>query len=261
MRLEVIPARGAPPRLAALWREEQEAVLLQNAFPRAADVVQRLEQAALPRLRFGRQFEAWSYGRGLDRAGTDLDGFFDGVHPFLKQVEEVLSGIWSPLPWILQQLRLQAGDAPLEIPSENGRMYLPFTIRELPVGGCLPPHAELEQLRRPPYARFREQIEPHTILSWFIMLQHPESGGELAIWSLRYTELGEAQFHRDHTDPTPLLTGRPCTKITPEAGDLLIFDGGRNVHAVQPVGGGRSRWTLGGFVAARRGQPGWWAWA
>lgn len=261
MRLDILPATDTGPHLNALWRGEKEAVLLQNALPQAADVVCCLERAALPRLRFGQQFEAWSYGRGLDRAGTDYAGFFAGVSPFMKQVEEVLDGIWSPLPWMLQQLQARAGDLPLEVPTENGRPYLPFTIRELPVGGCLPPHAELEQLRRPPYAHFREQIDPQTLISWFVTLQDAESGGELAIWSLHYAELGEAQFHRDHTDLSTLLPGRPCTKIAPKAGDLLIFDGGRNVHAVQPVGGSRSRWTLGGFVAARRGQPGWWAWA
>jgi hypothetical protein len=261
MRLELVPATGAPPRLEALWRGEIDALLLPKALPQAAEVVARLEQAKLPRLRFGQQFEAWSYGRGLDRAGQDLTGFFEEVGPFLKQVEEALGEVWSPLPWLLQQLQAQAGGILLEVPAENGRSYLPFTIRELPVGGCLPPHAELEQLRRPPYAHFREQIEPHTLLSWFVTLQAAEVGGELAVWSLRYTELGEAQFHRDHSDPSSLLTGRSCTKIAPEAGDLLIFDGGRNVHAVQTVAGHRSRWTLGGFVAARRGQPGWWAWA
>ena len=107
----------------------------------------------------------------------------------------------------------------------------------------------------------REQIAPDTLLSWLVMLRPAAAGGAVRVWDLRFAALGAGHFHRGHTAAEGLLHGRAFTDLTPPAGALLVFDGGRNVHAVTPVEGPRCRWTMGGFLARRRDAPGWWAWA
>jgi hypothetical protein len=46
----------------------------------------------------------------------------------------------------------------------------------------------------------------------------------------------------------PLLGEAEWMAISPRAGDLLVFDGGRYFHRVAKVKGSRIRYTIGGFM-------------
>jgi hypothetical protein len=45
-----------------------------------------------------------------------------------------------------------------------------------------------------------------------------------------------------------------------EAGDLIVFDGGRHYHRVLPNQGESRRWTIGGFLSLSRAGTESWVW-
>ena len=109
---------GAPgPGLEALWGGEIDALVIPEALPAAPALVSRLDgDHALPRLAFGQQFAAWSYGRGIDRAGGDLDAFFAQVDPFVAAVNALFAGLISPVDWMFSTLGALTGGEALAIP-------------------------------------------------------------------------------------------------------------------------------------------------
>ncbi len=206
-------------------------------------------QHTLGQYRFAPGFPGWTYGLNLDLAPSDLDDY-------TAQVEDTLSGLLDLFGWplfehIFKQLERLAQPCPLEVPqSQAGKPYLPVTIRRLPEGGLLPPHVGNEQKGRAPYSDLNTKIGSESMMSYFLMLQTPERGGELRVHDIQDSELTSDDFFRGRLQVDHRLeAGVQHEDVVPQAGDLLVFDGGRWVHEVLQVQGGRTRWTLGGFLA------------
>ena len=219
------------------------------------------QKHSLARYRFAPGFPGWTYGLNLDLAGPDLNAY-------TAQVDDTLSGLQDVFGWplfqhVFETLEDLAKPLPLEVPqSAGGKPYLPVTIRCLPHDGLLPPHIGNEQKGRGPYAELNAKIGDESMMSYFLMLQTPESGGELRIHDIQDAQLTPDDFFRGRLQVDHRLKSdtRHFT-VTPQAGDLLIFDGGRWVHEVLRVIGPRTRWTLGGFLSFSRDKDRVWIWA
>ena len=194
----------------------------------------------------GVQFEAYSLGLGLDHAQPDLEGYLDGVEPW----ERACDGLGAAIDRRLHEVLTARAAAPIARPrGPDGRPYLGTTLRRLPPGGLIPPHCENEQMGRGPFEHLNGLIDGETLISFFLTLAPPESAGALAVHDLSFAELNEAVMFKGRTRVAHLLADRAAVRVTPAAGELLIFDGGRRIHQVEAVGGGRDRWTAGGFLA------------
>lgn len=168
-----------------------------------------------------------------DRIGTLFDVDFVGR----------VAGVLSTL----------GGGRPAVVPEEEGRgSYVPATLRFLPPGrGVMHAHTANEFCNAwDAYAHLREIARMWNSLSYFVVGQAPDSGGELTLYDLMWDDtpddvraLGMSQERDD------LLARFDTSPIRLTAGDMIVFTGGRIWHRVTPVDGATERVTIGGFVA------------
>lgn len=161
---------------------------------------------------------------------------------------------FDPHQRIAEVLSPMAGGAALLAPGAPGRSYLPGQLRKWLPGRSLPAHIGNE------FHSDREdsavddlaattRVRDH--LSYFVVLQAPESGGALSVYELTEQEedgrrlgpFGLADRDDSFFDEVPRV------QFTPVVGDLIVFGGGWRWHRVDPVGGSTERITYGGFCA------------
>lgn len=106
------------------------------------------------------------------------------------------------------------------------------------------------------FSHLSERSHVKDQLSYFLMLQPAEAGGELRLFDIEWKDV-ETRLHGD-----TVLEGKDGKKydldhprqvkyqdIKPEAGDMITFAGGQIWHRVEYVQGSRRRLTLGGFLS------------
>jgi hypothetical protein len=144
--------------------------------------------------------------------------------------------------------------------SQKGR-HTHSTIRIYPPkGGFIAAHCGNYFQQEFPdfYKHLGSQIEVKNQLSYFVTIQKPEKGGELTLFDLLWEE-GQTKVDPNE-DNELILPGNQKLDITqngslkrrkiePDAGDLLLFSGGRIWHRIEPIIGQIPRITLGGFLA------------
>ncbi len=245
--------RGA---LDELWQGDLQVLLLRGVFSPdvMARVVARLERdgAGFDELRFGPEFHAYMLGMGLDFAPS-LERYLDGVAPWRRACVALFDGLGDFEAKMDQVFATLGGERTVAVPELQGRACLPDSFRRLPPTGLIPPHAELEQTTRPPYAPFNPLIDGVTLMSYFVCLAPGDAGGELSLHDFTWAEIDAALMHRGRTRVDQALPARARSTFRPGPGDMIVFDGGRYVHQVLPVEGQVTRWTGGGFVARARG--------
>jgi hypothetical protein len=246
-------ASGALPlrdRLTPIMQGQCVGLVLRNALPRAIAkaLVEAAEGGAFPSVE-ARYYQGRAYGPSLIVDGGPSEAYFaaagslSGFSSDGTDVEALMVRALSGL----------AGGQPLDrVEGRGGRRYAPLGIRTLEPGGSIHLHCENETRSFPAMVELSKQLSSDSILSFYVPLAEPEEGGDLEIYPLRFGEpSGEAltRVGRQGSVLDDLL--RKVTPIVPRlaVGDLLIFDAGRHFHRVTRVGGSRTRWTFGGFLA------------
>jgi hypothetical protein len=215
----------------------------------------------LPRVPMGSRFIGESLGLGLDRAvGERRADYLDAADVMERRLHR-LPG--EPLVALLEATlhRLASPRGVSRATDEAGRAFAPLVFRRLPTGGRIPPHAELEQLDRAPYASYKQRLEGSTIISFFLCLQASGAGGALRVHELSWRDYDHRHDHRGHTDPSEQLKGRAWQEPAIPTGSLVLFDSGRWFHEVTPVEGETTRWTAGGFIARAAGDDAYLYWS
>jgi hypothetical protein len=97
-------------------------------------------------------------------------------------------------------------------------------------------------------AHLRTTTTTRDHLSWFLVLQAPDGGGELSVFDREFEghaprDAAWGEGGRDDVDFDAL----PARRIPPRVGDLVVFGGGWRWHRVEDVRGTRPRVTYGGF--------------
>jgi hypothetical protein len=112
----------------------------------------------------------------------------------------------------------------------------------------------LFQEQSPVYYQAVESMKKEGQLSFFIVMQQPESGGELTLYDMVWEHVNGKDFPEnnefvlDKNGSKVFLNDVESKKFNPEPGDLLIFYGGKIWHRVEPIMGTKPRITLGGFI-------------
>jgi len=94
----------------------------------------------------------------------------------------------------------------------------------------------------------------HPQLSYFLVLQNSEEGGELTVYDLLWDERITKDYPENNEfliDPNGqrlYLKDLRAFAIKPKAGDVLVFSGGPIWHRVEEVKGNIPRITFGGFI-------------
>lgn len=224
-------------------------VYSEEEMARVYDRIENREKSFIRR-DFPVQYKTWFLGRFLDdstdpelpeyladtpRFRENLRSVFEGMTPYEDRLEDVLG-------------RISAGAA-VRIPSfRDGRSYAPATIRMLPPGGQISTHVGKEAGTRPAYTHLNTVVDSDNQISMFLTAQAPEAGGNLIVYSLKWSDIDERHIIDGRTAVEPLLETAEWAVYTTRPGDLLVFDGGRYFHRVSVVQGSRNRCTIGGFA-------------
>jgi hypothetical protein len=167
------------------------------------------------------------------------------------------------LPKILNDLFLQIGGSrAVSVPrgiKEEG--HYPFaTFRYLvPKQGMMAVHCGnyFQDAFRQVYEHLSSIVKVKNQMSFFIVLQEAEAGGELSVFNFRWQE-GQSKINPSEDKEIYLPNGKAYfidkdkgmqkVMLKPKAGDMILFQGGSIWHRVEPIRGQQNRITFGGFM-------------
>jgi hapalindole-type alkaloid chlorinase len=243
-----------PDALRDIYRGERGGLVIRGVYSKEdmARVVERLEvgQTDFPMMNLPASQRSYFLGLCLEGGDSTLKAYLDAAARFREQARRVYEGMIPFEERMETVFGALGGGRNVELAHfHDGRAFTPATIRILPVGGQLAPHCGNEMYNRPSYEYLNTFVDTTDQISFFLTLQEAEEGGGLIIYSLKWAEVGPDHILPDNRSNVGLLLGESeWMEVRPEAGDVLIFDGGRWLHRVDWVRGKRTRWTMGGFV-------------
>ncbi|MFT5779123.1 MAG: hypothetical protein ACI837_002080 [Crocinitomicaceae bacterium] len=190
-----------------------------------------------------------------------LKDYFTGCEKWPSESNDLLGLDFSDR--IESTFKKISGDRPIEIPKGyNGiGSYLNSSIRvNYPGKGFIMVHCGnyFQQEFSEFYDHLTSEVNVKDQLSYFVTVNPAEKGGELTLFDLLWEE---GQTKRDAradnlillADGSELDSGPDSPlkrqKVSPGAGDLLIFSGGPIWHKVELVEGNEERITMGGFLS------------
>jgi len=107
------------------------------------------------------------------------------------------------------------------------------------------------------YEDLTKKVAVENQMSFFIMLQEPDAGGELSLFNFRWkdgqtkdnpsedNEIIQPNGSRMNVNTNPNIIK---DKISPKKGDMILFQGGNIWHKVETIQGNLPRITFGGFI-------------
>ncbi len=204
------------------------------------------------------QFRIFSIGLALDTA-ENLEQYLSEASVFLPECREIFRDLIDYFDWAHRLLGKLSGGRPVGIPAMTERTYNPVTIRRLPAQGFIPPHCEMEQLNRPAYTHIKDLLGASPIISFFTTLRPPDQGGQVRVSTMRW---GDVEISADgRSNAASVIDDYESMTFLPNAGDFILFDGGRFYHEVIQVAGERPRWTIGGFLSESGDRQSVWYWS
>jgi hypothetical protein len=138
----------------------------------------------------------------------------------------------------------------VDIPvADDGRRYVPFTIRRLTDGKQIGLHHDYHY----PLALYNQlapTLDTRTLISFVVTLQRPEAGGELFVYAVTPDTPDPPKMPNGFQWDQEALERRfPFTSFQTNPGDLFLLASGRCLHRIGRVRGPRARISMGGFLA------------
>ncbi len=243
-----------PDALREIYSGKRGGLVVRGVYSREemARVVSRLEQSQekFPQMLLPATQKSYFLGLCLEGGDPTLQEYLAAAEHFRQETLPVFSGM-EPFESRVETLfRSLSGGRPVQLAHfGDGRAYTPATIRILPEGGQLAPHCGNEMFNRPSYTHLHSIVDDYDQISYFLTLQEPEGGGGLIIYALKWSDVGPDHILPDgRSNVGSLLAEAEWMEVRPQAGDVLMFDGGRYLHRVDWIKGKRTRWTMGGFL-------------
>ncbi len=166
----------------------------------------------------------------------------------------------DPLPYVKAALRgLNAGRPAAPPRYDEALSWSPYTVRALDPGVQIYAHHD-NHYHLKVYGHMSRALRRETIMSWVLVLQRPESGGDLIAYGLWGSDPNPPMLPTRFLDVEALEARFDRHAFDAGPGDLIIFDSGRHVHRVSPAEGSRPRVTMGGFMSLGvDGDVGFWS--
>lgn len=170
-----------------------------------------------------------------------------------SRTARILGRDGDPWPAIRPTLTALAGGRAATRPvGASGTPWPPFNVRRLDPGQQIYAHHDAHY-RLPIYDDLDGQLARTALLSWFVPLAMPDSGGALIVYGARGDDAELPYLPTRFLDHEALDRDFDLLEVALRPGDLVVFDSGRHVHRVSQVQGPRPRLTIGGFVGAYAG--------
>ena len=186
-----------------------------------------------------------SFGIVLLAKANDPNKYFPDVAVYRSELNKIFAtGYEARIEALLSKV---SGERKVELASENNQNYAPAQIRFMePNKGGLIIHKGSQFLEHQAFAHLKEIARLPEHLSYFLIIDKPESGGELIIY-----DLPQEEAKKDFDTLNKNSAFEKCDKkyIIPDIGDMVLFHGGTIWHKVADAKGSKSRISIGGFIA------------
>lgn len=239
-------ASNYPDGINQIYQGKIDGMLLKGVFSKAEmlEVKQKLESESddLETVRYGT-----TLGCVLMAAGSDIERYFKSAESFRAKLNKLFNTSFEArVEGVLSKM---SGGRKVEVARENDeRLYTPATVRFVyPNRGGMAAHKNNDFLDKPYYNHLNQVAKMVNALSYFIVIEKAEEGGDLLLYDL--SEKQSMTFTNDLD-----LESYSKTYITPDVGDMIVFHGGNIVHQITDVKGNKTRITIGGFLAMSKDE-------
>ncbi|PCH95433.1 MAG: hypothetical protein COB85_04565 [Bacteroidetes bacterium] len=161
---------------------------------------------------------------------------------------------------IMQTIHAVAEGVEVYVPkNDEGLTFIPSSVRVCkPYKGAIGSHVGNDfNYKMPEIQLLDSMAKLEGQLSYFLLLEQPESGGELVLFDLLWPESPESISNQEqlgNEERDEVLDNLQKMHIAPQAGDMILFAGGRIWHRVKDIGGSVDRITIGGFATFSRNE-------
>ena len=237
-----------PDGINQIYQEQLEGMIIKNVFS-GAEMLRVQQELESPDLKTYDVRYGATLGQILVAKGNDLSAYWQQAKLFRTAIKSIFqTDFEAKVEALFSQM---SGGRKIELPTEKGHAYSPATIRlARPQQGGIPPHTGNEFLDDSAYDYLKTIAKVINGLSYFIVINKPEKGGELVVYDLppevlnkQETELEKIVINKQN------LEQYPQRQIVPDVGDMVIFKGGNIMHKVADILGDKTRITIGGFLA------------
>jgi hypothetical protein len=260
VELDIAELSRYPEGIKDICERKIDGLIVHNFFSQeeVSKVVNQLtRREAFPDAPFG---DVLIYGPALYVSDLDIHKYCDEAVQFRSHCRQLFSGGRDFESQMREVLGSMSGGRSVELPTApDGASYTPATIRVLEEGQFMGWHFENQFLHcTSGYRHLSNLVEPKDHLSYFVMLDASDVGGELILYDLEWSETEWPDRDKSGRERTGTVGGKPIASVMenyeqmslkPSPGDLVLFDGGRILHRVSTVESSRRRITIGGFVA------------
>jgi hypothetical protein len=245
-----------------IHQDQLDAVVLRGAFPEPLReaILARLADGGLPWQRpnsSGPQADIHVLGTAATPTfntpgGPAVEQYFADAGEYTSLYDQLLSTGPGKADIIEELLARVSGGRPVQrLAAPDGRRFAGCTIRSLPEGQRIIVHNDGRHFQLPVYKDVTAELDTSTCLSFVVLLQAPDAGGEVVIHGL--TDADQVPRLANFMPDGETIKARYRShKVAMDAGDVLLFSAGRYYHHVAPVIGRTPRITLGGFLTLDR---------
>jgi len=165
-----------------------------------------------------------------------IDGLFDSGFNVADEFRRVLGQFASG----------RAVDVPV---ADDGRQYVPFTIRRLADGRQIGLHHDYHYPLAL-YSQLAPKLDTRTLISFVVTLRTPLAGGELFVYAVTPQTPDPPKMPNGFQWDLEAVEKRfDWTSCQTNPGDLFLLASGRCLHRIGRVAGPRARVSMGGFLA------------
>jgi hapalindole-type alkaloid chlorinase len=182
--------------------------------------------------------------------GASLEAYLDSAEKHRQEGQGVFGADFDAASSITRLLERFSSGKPVEIArADDGRQYVPFTVRRLVDGKQIGLHHDYHY----PLALYRQlapKLDTRTLVSYVAVMRKPDAGGELCVYAVTPDTPNPPKLANGFQwDLDAVEKGYDSQTFTLEAGDFFLLASGRCLHRIAPIKGPRARVTMGGFLA------------
>jgi hapalindole-type alkaloid chlorinase len=185
--------------------------------------------------------------------GASLEAYLDSAEKHRREGQGVFGADFDAASSITRLLERFSSGKPVEIArADDGRQYVPFTVRRLVDGKQIGLHHDYHY----PLALYKQlapKLDTRTLVSYVAVMRKPDAGGELCVYAVTPDTPNPPKLANGFQwDLDAVEKGYDSQTFTLEAGDFFLLASGRCLHRIAPIKGPRARVTMGGFLALSR---------
>jgi len=182
--------------------------------------------------------------------GASLDEYLASAERHRQEGQGVFDAGFPAAAAITRVIEKFSGGRPVEIArADDGRQYVPFTVRRLVHGKQIGLHHDYHYPLAL-YTQLAPTLDTRTLISYVAILRRPAAGGELCVYAVTPDTPNPPKMPNGFMwDLDAVERGYDSKQFTLDVGDFFLLASGRCLHRIAPIQGDRARVSMGGFLA------------